>query len=410
MTQKGARTDFQRLLRAKGVEVVQFDFLTPSKVADYCYQRGFMQCLWECGGTLAAPAISSGTIHKVMSFVAPKIIGGTHAPTPVGNLGFVEMTQAVNLIDVAYNVLDGDLMITGALPSSGGLLDLHKRTITRESHVCAPKQTSVSVLLATGRGTDSNGSMSDAADTASSSGQADPVNPSFSSVLHTRCNAPKAMAQFYKAWDEWGCLSNFSPHPIDMPHRPFRTADAESTTAGSVEADTSPMCRWSSVEHYYQAQKFWGGGADSEQPSASTDIIDNILAAESPEEAARIGRLHQRRNPELVRADWDSAKVGVMLHALRKKFRTHAGPQAMLLSTLRSGGSGGESSALVGEPLELVEASPHDYFWGRGRDGSGTNMLGQLLMTVRAEMSHDVLQPGSLEGSSIRPSRQGSHV
>lgn len=43
MTQRGARKDFQESLRAKGVEVVQFDFLTPEAVAAYCHERGFLQ-------------------------------------------------------------------------------------------------------------------------------------------------------------------------------------------------------------------------------------------------------------------------------------------------------------------------------------------------------------------------------
>jgi diaminohydroxyphosphoribosylaminopyrimidine deaminase/5-amino-6-(5-phosphoribosylamino)uracil reductase len=43
MTQRGARKHFQQALRAKGVEVVDFDFLTPEAVADYCYERGFLQ-------------------------------------------------------------------------------------------------------------------------------------------------------------------------------------------------------------------------------------------------------------------------------------------------------------------------------------------------------------------------------
>ena len=51
------------------------------------------QVLWECGGTLAAPAISGGAIHKAMAFIAPKLVGGVRAPTPVGELGNVEMTQ-----------------------------------------------------------------------------------------------------------------------------------------------------------------------------------------------------------------------------------------------------------------------------------------------------------------------------
>jgi len=43
MTQRGAREDFQARLRAKGCEVVQFDFLTPRAVMDYCFHRGFLQ-------------------------------------------------------------------------------------------------------------------------------------------------------------------------------------------------------------------------------------------------------------------------------------------------------------------------------------------------------------------------------
>lgn len=75
MTQRGARSDFQKQLRKRGVEVVEFDFLTPHAVAAYCYERGFLQCLWECGGTLAAPAIAAGVIHKTLAFIAPKLVG-----------------------------------------------------------------------------------------------------------------------------------------------------------------------------------------------------------------------------------------------------------------------------------------------------------------------------------------------
>lgn len=49
--------------RSRGVE---FDFLTPKAVMEYCYNRGFLSILWECGGMLSAPAIASGVIHKVV--------------------------------------------------------------------------------------------------------------------------------------------------------------------------------------------------------------------------------------------------------------------------------------------------------------------------------------------------------
>lgn len=49
--------------------------------------------------------------------------------------------------------------------------------------------------------------------------------------------------------------------------------------------------------------------------------IDEIAAAESPEEAARIGRARQRSHPHLLRPDWDTAKLFVMQVALQAKVR-----------------------------------------------------------------------------------------
>jgi riboflavin biosynthesis pyrimidine reductase len=84
MTQRGAKQHFQSKLRARGVEVVEYDFLTPEAVAEYCFERGFLQCLWECGGTLAAPAIAGGAIHKAMAFIAPKMVRVSRVPIKRG--------------------------------------------------------------------------------------------------------------------------------------------------------------------------------------------------------------------------------------------------------------------------------------------------------------------------------------
>ena len=45
---------------------------------------------------------------QVFAIVAPKIIGGKNAPSPVGELGMVEMTQALDLIDVCYEQVGGE--------------------------------------------------------------------------------------------------------------------------------------------------------------------------------------------------------------------------------------------------------------------------------------------------------------
>ncbi|XP_073117919.1 riboflavin biosynthesis protein PYRR, chloroplastic isoform X4 [Elaeis guineensis] len=299
-TQRGARKDVQKKLAKKGVEVVEFDILNPKDVMEYCYDRGCLSILWECGGALAAPAISSGVIHKVCAFVAPKIIGGLNAPSPVGELRMVQMSQALNLIDVSYEQIGPDMLISGFLQPIPDLSPV------------IPQADETSALDPT-------------------------VSPYDTKII-----------SFYKTWDLYGALSNFSPHPVRMP-------DEDGT-----------YFTWSSVEHYYQAHKFVG----VESPLAR-DFIEQIKLAKSPEEAARLGRKLQREHPELVRPDWESVKIELMYRALKCKFSMHPHLKSMLCSTAGS---------------VLVEASPHDLFWGGGREGEGLNYLGRLLMQLRSEI------------------------
>lgn len=57
-----------------------------------------------------------------------------------------------------------------------------------------------------------------------------------------------------------------------------------------------------------------------------------------------------------------------MQKAVLQKFKTHADIREILLVT--------------GDEV-LVENSPIDYYWGCGKDSSGKNKLGQILMEVR---------------------------
>lgn len=298
ITQRGARRSFQKQLASKGVEVVEFDILNPREVMEYFHDRGYLSILWECGGALAASAISSGVIHKVYAFVAPKIIGGKNAPSPVGELGMVEMSQALKLIDVCYKQVGPDMLISGFLQPLPDII---------------------------------------------------PVIPSRDEtfVVDPTVSPESRIIFFYKAWDPYGALSNFSPHPIQMLD------------------ENGDYVTWLTVEHYYQAHKFFGVN----DPLAQ-DCVERIKSAKSPEEAARIGRSMQRLKPYLINSDWDNIKIDVMYKALKCKFSMYPHLNSMLLSTAGS---------------VLVEASPHDLFWGGGREGEGLNYLGRLLMKLRSE-------------------------
>jgi ribA/ribD-fused uncharacterized protein len=110
---------------------------------------------------------------------------------------------------------------------------------------------------------------------------------------------------------------------------------------------------WPTSEHYFQAQKF-----------AGTPHVEDVRIARTPKQAAELGRDRQRP----LRADWEQVKDDVMRRAVLRKFETHADIRATLLAT------GDEA---------LVENAPGDYYWGCGKDGTGKNMLGKILMEIR---------------------------
>lgn len=112
-TEVGSNPELQKRLLNKGVELVEFDTLTPAKVMAALYQRDLLSVLWECGGTLAAPAIASGAVQKILAFIAPKIIGGAGAPSPVGNLGLASMNQALVLERVQWRTVGSDFLMEG---------------------------------------------------------------------------------------------------------------------------------------------------------------------------------------------------------------------------------------------------------------------------------------------------------
>lgn len=116
LTQKGANPDFQQLLWQKNVEVIELPSLTPTQAMAHLYERGFSSVLWECGGTLAAQAIAEGMVQKILAFIAPKIVGGSNAPSPIGDLGLTNMAQALALERVRWQTIDSDCLVEGYLP------------------------------------------------------------------------------------------------------------------------------------------------------------------------------------------------------------------------------------------------------------------------------------------------------
>ena len=114
-TETNSTPSLHQKLNDKGVEIVEVASLTPKIVMEHLYQRELSKVLWECGGVLAAKAIADGTIQKLMAFIAPKIIGGISAASPVGDLGLTQMTAALLLDKIQIQTIDEDILIEGYL-------------------------------------------------------------------------------------------------------------------------------------------------------------------------------------------------------------------------------------------------------------------------------------------------------
>jgi N-glycosidase YbiA len=144
----------------------------------------------------------------------------------------------------------------------------------------------------------------------------------------------KSAILFYSTRENYGEFSNFAAFPIQVDGR-----------------------TWPTSEHYFQAQKF-----------AGTEHEEAIRTTPSAMMAAKMGR--DRMRP--LRADWEQVKNQIMLAAVRAKFDQHPHLGAILLATADA---------------QIVEHTSTDSYWGDGGDGSGLNMLGQILMQVRAELA-----------------------
>lgn len=69
--------------------------------------------LVEGGAEVAASFLDNGLLDKVLTFIAPKIIGGRQAPGPVGGIGKALMSQAVKLNDTCWGQAGEDFFIEG---------------------------------------------------------------------------------------------------------------------------------------------------------------------------------------------------------------------------------------------------------------------------------------------------------
>ena len=76
-------------------------------------EREICSVFVEGGGRVNFSLLAAGLVDKVQAFIAPKLIGGREALTPVEGEGFVSLADAVELARVTTEPMDGDILLTG---------------------------------------------------------------------------------------------------------------------------------------------------------------------------------------------------------------------------------------------------------------------------------------------------------
>ena len=104
-------------LKSVGAEVVQVPGgdgrADVSALMPLLVERGVNSVLVEGGGTLMASLIEQGLVSKVEAIVAPMLIGGRDALTPVEGNGFSRLKDALMLDNIKVGQLGNDIHIVG---------------------------------------------------------------------------------------------------------------------------------------------------------------------------------------------------------------------------------------------------------------------------------------------------------
>lgn len=86
-----------------------------TRLLDELGRRRVTNLLVEGGSQVLGHLFDAGEVDEVHAFIAPKIIGGTGAPSPVAGRGLEEMAEAIPLGNLRSEQVDNDVYLSGRM-------------------------------------------------------------------------------------------------------------------------------------------------------------------------------------------------------------------------------------------------------------------------------------------------------
>lgn len=120
---KGASGERKKALCRAGCEVELFGGKTHGERLRELLQllaaRGATNVLVEGGSQLLGEFFDQALVDEVHVFIAPRIIGGTGAVSPIGGQGVSKIADALEIDSIEHRALDGDIYLSGRISESG---------------------------------------------------------------------------------------------------------------------------------------------------------------------------------------------------------------------------------------------------------------------------------------------------
>lgn len=110
----------RRLLEARGVEILRlpadpFGRVDLAALLDALGAREITDLLVEGGAAVHGAFLDERLAQRLAAFIAPKLVGGSEAPGPIGGIGVMRIGAAWTLRDRRVTALGEDLLLTGRL-------------------------------------------------------------------------------------------------------------------------------------------------------------------------------------------------------------------------------------------------------------------------------------------------------
>lgn len=102
-------------LKEKNIELLKMPYNNGVDLKALVETLGKMKIdsvLIEGGGSINASAIQSGIVDKIYAYIAPKVIGGKNALSPITGTGIEYMKDAIELENLSVEKIEDDFLIT----------------------------------------------------------------------------------------------------------------------------------------------------------------------------------------------------------------------------------------------------------------------------------------------------------